>query len=40
MALVLGEMAERTYKKQYGLLITDDLDDRYEDDVIFLFCST
>lgn len=30
MALVLGEIAERNYKQQYGLLIADDLTDRYE----------
>ena len=30
LALVLGEMAERNYKQQYGLLIADDLTDRYE----------
>ena len=29
-ALVLAEMAERNYKKQYGLLLTDDHNDRYE----------
>ena len=30
MSLVLGEIAERNYKQQYGLLIADDLNDVYE----------
>ena len=30
LSLVLGEIAERNYKQQYGLLIADDLTDRYE----------